>query len=150
MRDVPPTHSDVLAFDIQRNRDHGLKPYVKYLEACKKIKINNWNDLRKFIALKVCKWMEWSFLTIPIKLFRSLDIDKKTYISAANNSQGCKICPKLSDSRLMPFVYHSIGCYWKNKLRRTSKGNMNHYEPCFLNLFLQVKSAFGKTLHNYN
>uniref|UniRef100_A0A1B0GGD7 Uncharacterized protein n=1 Tax=Glossina morsitans morsitans TaxID=37546 RepID=A0A1B0GGD7_GLOMM len=52
MRDVPPTHSDVLAFDIQRNRDHGLKPYVKYLEACKKIKINNWNDLRKFIALK--------------------------------------------------------------------------------------------------
>ncbi|KAL9892528.1 immune-regulated catalase isoform 1-T2 [Glossina fuscipes fuscipes] len=52
MRDLPPTHWDVLAFDIQRNRDHGLKPYVKYLEECKKTNINNWNDPGKFIALK--------------------------------------------------------------------------------------------------
>ncbi|XP_030370312.1 chorion peroxidase [Scaptodrosophila lebanonensis] len=44
-----PTHADVLAFDIQRGRDHGLQPYFKYLEVCKNIKINNWKDFERFI-----------------------------------------------------------------------------------------------------
>ncbi|KAI8119521.1 Chorion peroxidase [Lucilia cuprina] len=44
-----PTHSDILAFDIQRGRDHGLQPYFKYLEICNNVKINSWNDLQKFI-----------------------------------------------------------------------------------------------------
>uniref|UniRef100_A0A1A9W582 Uncharacterized protein n=1 Tax=Glossina brevipalpis TaxID=37001 RepID=A0A1A9W582_9MUSC len=52
VRDVPPTHFDALGFDIQRSRDHGLQPYVNYLQVCQKIKINNWNDLKKFITLK--------------------------------------------------------------------------------------------------
>ncbi|XP_065371103.1 peroxidase [Calliphora vicina] len=44
-----PTHSDLLAFDIQRGRDHGLQPYFKYLEICNNVKINNWKDLQTFI-----------------------------------------------------------------------------------------------------
>lgn len=48
-----PTHSDILAFDIQRGRDHGLQPYVKYLEICKNIKINDWTDLERFISREV-------------------------------------------------------------------------------------------------
>uniref|UniRef100_A0A1I8MF21 Animal heme peroxidase n=1 Tax=Musca domestica TaxID=7370 RepID=A0A1I8MF21_MUSDO len=44
-----PTHSDALAFDIQRGRDHGLQPYYKYLEVCSNVKISQWNDLRQFI-----------------------------------------------------------------------------------------------------
>ncbi|XP_073816093.1 immune-regulated catalase [Musca autumnalis] len=45
-----PTHSDALAFDIQRGRDHGLQPYYKYLEICTNVKISKWDDLKQFIA----------------------------------------------------------------------------------------------------
>ncbi|XP_061391453.1 peroxidase [Musca vetustissima] len=45
-----PTHSDALAFDIQRGRDHGLQPYYKYLEVCTNVKISKWDDLKQFIA----------------------------------------------------------------------------------------------------
>ncbi|XP_013100002.1 chorion peroxidase [Stomoxys calcitrans] len=45
-----PTHSDIMAFDIQRGRDHGVQPYFEYLQACNGIKITNWNDFKRFIA----------------------------------------------------------------------------------------------------
>ncbi|XP_055382473.1 peroxidase [Condylostylus longicornis] len=40
---------DSLAWDIQRNRDHGLQPYVKYLEKCENTKITTWGDLAQYI-----------------------------------------------------------------------------------------------------
>lgn len=48
-----PTHSDILAFDIQRGRDHGLQPYFKYLEHCNNIKVNDWKDIQKYIMPEV-------------------------------------------------------------------------------------------------
>ncbi|XP_075148042.1 immune-regulated catalase [Haematobia irritans] len=45
-----PTHSDIMAFDIQRGRDHGLQPYFKYVQVCNNIKITSWNDFNRFIA----------------------------------------------------------------------------------------------------
>ncbi|EDV93845.1 GH19553, partial [Drosophila grimshawi] len=45
-----PAHADVLAFDIQRGRDHGLQPYYKYLEICNRNKkITSWSDFEDFI-----------------------------------------------------------------------------------------------------
>ncbi|BFF91654.1 chorion peroxidase [Drosophila madeirensis] len=45
-----PGHADILAFDIQRGRDHGLQPYCKYLEVCSQIgPVTGWSDFEKFI-----------------------------------------------------------------------------------------------------
>lgn len=56
MNSKRPTHTDMLAFDIQRGRDHGLQPYYKYLEICHNIKINDWSGLSRFIASEVSTW----------------------------------------------------------------------------------------------
>ncbi|XP_023175149.2 chorion peroxidase [Drosophila hydei] len=49
-----PTHADVLAFDIQRGRDHGLQPYYKYLEACgNKKNIAGWSDFEAVMPKKI-------------------------------------------------------------------------------------------------
>ncbi|KAH8358516.1 hypothetical protein KR093_000499, partial [Drosophila rubida] len=49
-----PTHADVLAFDIQRGRDHGLQPYYKYLEACSNTKkVTGWADFEPYIPGEV-------------------------------------------------------------------------------------------------
>lgn len=45
--------TDVLALDILRARDHGLAGYTKYVELCSNEKINNWNDLRKYMRDEV-------------------------------------------------------------------------------------------------
>ncbi|ALC47693.1 Irc, partial [Drosophila busckii] len=44
-----PTHADVLAFDIQRGRDHGLQPYYKYLQICSNTTIDSWSDYETYI-----------------------------------------------------------------------------------------------------
>ncbi|XP_054735537.1 peroxidase isoform X1 [Anastrepha obliqua] len=46
-----PTHSDLLAYDIQRGRDHGLKSYINYIELYTGQKIGSWTDLDRFIAI---------------------------------------------------------------------------------------------------
>ncbi|KAH8306325.1 hypothetical protein KR018_007826, partial [Drosophila ironensis] len=52
-RDTTPTHADILAFDIQRGRDHGLQPYYKYLEVCNNIAhVDGWSDFERFIPKK--------------------------------------------------------------------------------------------------
>ncbi|XP_017143230.1 chorion peroxidase isoform X1 [Drosophila miranda] len=49
-----PTHADILAFDVQRGRDHGLQPYYKYLELCSHIKqVTGWSDFEQFIPKNV-------------------------------------------------------------------------------------------------
>lgn len=48
-----PVGTDILALDIIRGRDHGLSKYIKYVEACNKINIRSWDDLRTFIDDKV-------------------------------------------------------------------------------------------------
>uniref|UniRef100_W8BSG2 Chorion peroxidase n=1 Tax=Ceratitis capitata TaxID=7213 RepID=W8BSG2_CERCA len=45
-----PNHSDVLAYDIQRGRDHGLRSYIDYLELATGEKIESWKDLESFIS----------------------------------------------------------------------------------------------------
>ena len=40
---------DLLATNINRGRDHGLKPYIYYVKACHGTIINNFNDLRRLI-----------------------------------------------------------------------------------------------------
>lgn len=47
---VRPTCSDLLALDVQRGRDHGLQPYVKYLEKCSGLKVQTWKDLQRFMS----------------------------------------------------------------------------------------------------
>ncbi|KAH8382233.1 hypothetical protein KR009_002509, partial [Drosophila setifemur] len=49
-KNTKPTHADILAFDIQRGRDHGLQPYYKYLEVCSNIRsVNDWTDFENLI-----------------------------------------------------------------------------------------------------
>ncbi|KAM8703318.1 hypothetical protein ACLKA7_008011 [Drosophila subpalustris] len=48
-----PAHADVLAFDIQRGRDHGLQPYYKYLEACSGRRVSGWSDFESHIPKEV-------------------------------------------------------------------------------------------------
>ena len=36
---------DLLATNVNRGRDHGLQPYVKYVQACLGINITQFNDL---------------------------------------------------------------------------------------------------------
>lgn len=45
--------TDVFALDILRGRDHGLAPYVKYLELCTNQTINDWPDLRPYVDEQV-------------------------------------------------------------------------------------------------
>ncbi|XP_017056031.1 peroxidase isoform X2 [Drosophila ficusphila] len=52
--DTKPTHADILAFDIQRGRDHGLLPYHRYLESCTLLRpVNSWRDFEEFIPKDV-------------------------------------------------------------------------------------------------
>ncbi|EDW96962.1 chorion peroxidase [Drosophila yakuba] len=49
-KDTRPTHADILAFDIQRGRDHGLLPYHRYLESCVLSEpVKSWKDFEHFI-----------------------------------------------------------------------------------------------------
>lgn len=48
-----PTHNDVLAFDIQRGRDHGLQPYVEYIKLCSGIEVSKWKDLLQLMTAEV-------------------------------------------------------------------------------------------------
>ncbi|XP_017017711.1 salivary peroxidase/catechol oxidase [Drosophila kikkawai] len=49
-KDTKPTHADILAFDIQRGRDHGLQPYHKYFEICSlRRPVTSWKDFEGFI-----------------------------------------------------------------------------------------------------
>lgn len=40
---------DLVAFNIQRGRDHGIPPYFAFLKYCFNFHAKNWNDLRLFI-----------------------------------------------------------------------------------------------------
>ncbi|XP_022217881.2 peroxidase [Drosophila obscura] len=49
-----PTHADILAFDVQRGRDHGLQPYYKYLEVCSQVgRVTGWSDFEQLIPKNV-------------------------------------------------------------------------------------------------
>ncbi|XP_017103338.2 salivary peroxidase/catechol oxidase [Drosophila bipectinata] len=49
-KNTKPTHADILAFDIQRGRDHGVQPYYKYMEVCNGIDlVDDWSDFARFI-----------------------------------------------------------------------------------------------------
>uniref|UniRef100_A0A6P4ECN0 Peroxidase n=1 Tax=Drosophila rhopaloa TaxID=1041015 RepID=A0A6P4ECN0_DRORH len=53
-KDTKPTTADILAFDIQRGRDHGLLPYHRYLESCSLSRpVNSWKDFEQFIPKDV-------------------------------------------------------------------------------------------------
>lgn len=53
-KDTKPTHADILAFDIQRGRDHGLLPYYRYLESCVLSRpVESWKDFEHFIPSDV-------------------------------------------------------------------------------------------------
>ena len=43
------TATDLLATNIQRGRDHGLQPYIKYVKYCHGINVTSFDDL-EFIA----------------------------------------------------------------------------------------------------
>ena len=44
--DEPPRGADLVAFNIQRARDHGLPSYIEYRDECLGYQTNSWEDLR--------------------------------------------------------------------------------------------------------
>lgn len=44
------TAIDLLATNIQRGRDHGLQPYIKYVELCHGIIVKNFTDLNGLVS----------------------------------------------------------------------------------------------------
>lgn len=50
MFNFPAPHGqDLASIDIMRGRDHGLAPYIHYLEICTGHKVNHFDDLKKYI-----------------------------------------------------------------------------------------------------
>ncbi|XP_075556602.1 chorion peroxidase-like [Dermacentor variabilis] len=45
-----PYGSDLFAIDIQRGRDHGIRPYVDYLQHCRNITVTTFEDLTGLMA----------------------------------------------------------------------------------------------------
>ena len=64
--------TDVFALDILRGRDHGLAPYVKYLELCTNETIGNWNDLKRYVDAEVNLLKFQSFVIWTIQNFDSI------------------------------------------------------------------------------
>ncbi|CAN8025603.1 unnamed protein product [Ixodes persulcatus] len=44
---------DLIALNIQRAREHGIRPYVDYLNSCKKVQIKSFDDLLTYIPKDV-------------------------------------------------------------------------------------------------
>lgn len=61
--------TDVLAWDIQRGRDHGVQSYINYLEICSNIKVNSWTDLESYI-----KFEDISKLKMVYKSIKDIDL----------------------------------------------------------------------------
>ena len=43
---------DLYSTDIGRGRDHGIAPYIYYVQYCSGIKINSWEDLHQLIPIQ--------------------------------------------------------------------------------------------------
>ena len=46
---------DLLATNIQRGRDHGLQPYIYYIELCHNISVKSFDDLKPLMSSKNIK-----------------------------------------------------------------------------------------------
>lgn len=52
------TAVDLLATNIQRGRDHGLKPYIHYVKECHAIDVKTFADLRSLMNRKSISLLE--------------------------------------------------------------------------------------------
>jgi len=62
--------SDLGALNIQRGRDHGLAPYIDYVEKCDGNKITEWDDLLPYMSVSVLDDFKLVYETVEnIELF---------------------------------------------------------------------------------
>lgn len=78
--------TDVLALDILRGRDHGLRRYIEYVRLCStggRTAVQSWDDLRELIDDKVCIYRKeiGLFKLIGFYFGQNLDRLKSVYSS---------------------------------------------------------------------
>ncbi|XP_054152478.1 peroxidase-like [Oppia nitens] len=64
-----PKLKDLMAIDVSRGRDHGIAPYVYYVEYCSGLKITSWDDLKQLMPKYIISELKDVF-----KDYRDIDL----------------------------------------------------------------------------
>jgi hypothetical protein len=81
-----PKHSpnfravDLLATNIQRGRDNGLKPYIHYVKMCHNIVVNTWNDLWSLMNGQNIQALQSVYEYNSFKQYYVFDLNKNNLI----------------------------------------------------------------------